>query len=268
MNPQPTPTRLQKKIFSLSVNLSWRSFVLREKIRARLTGKSLAHPPGIHAERHSIAGTAGPLDALYVAPNSPPKAALLICHGIGEIVDHWRAAQDLLAAAGIATLVFDYSGFGASQGTVDWQQCERDAITAFEFLQSRLPGHPISVLGFSLGSGIATAILPRIQAAHLILCSAFTSFREAAFSLGLPRILAPVLPDIWNSAAQLPHCNVPVLIVHSQRDHLFPERMARELAAAAGANGELVIVPNHTHNEPFYRPQYLYWDHIIQHLKK
>jgi len=147
-----------------------------------------------------------------------------------------------------------------------WSRCERNAVSAFEFLASLLPGVPISLLGFSLGSGVATAILQRIQVDRLILGSAFTSFRDAACALGLPRAFASVLPPVWDSEEPLRECAAPVLVIHCERDRLFPVRMAAELASRCGGSAEVVVVPGQAHNEPFYRPQMSYWGHILSRL--
>lgn len=269
--PSTMPTPLQRTVFSLSVAFTWRAFLLRDRLLGRIGKTSSGSTPGILVSRHSIPSDTGFLDAMFVKPGGPAQAAILICHGIGEVVDHWLAAQNLLAANGIASLVFDYTGYGKSHGKVDWQRCEEDAVSAFAYLETllpatKVPATPISVLGFSMGSGIATAILPRIPAAGLILCSAFTSFRDAACVLGLPRALSPVLPHIWRNIDALPDCPVPVLIIHCDRDRAFPVRMASELAKVCGSNGDLIVVPNHAHNEAFYRPQMSYWSNVISRI--
>jgi pimeloyl-ACP methyl ester carboxylesterase len=255
---------MQRLIFTIAVTLISRALILRDRLLGRL--RRIPAAAGVQILRHALPIGTHSLDSVLVAPAESPRAALLICHGIGEITDHWLAAQQLLAANGIASLVFDYSGFGKSGGVVDWEQCEDDAISAFAFLQTLVANCPVSILGFSMGSGIAGAILRRIAPAHLILASAFTSFREAACVLGLPRAFAGVLPPIWCGGETLPGCTVPVLIVHCERDRAFPVRMARELASFCGANGELVLVPNQAYNKAFYDPKLTYWRHVIGRL--
>lgn len=191
------------------------------------------------------------------------RATVLICHGIGETVEHWRAAQRLLAEHGVASLVFNYSGYGRSTGRVDADQCELDAIVAFRFLEQLLPSQPPSLLGFSLGSGIATAIVTRVAAHRLVLCAAFTSLRKAACSIGVPYVVAKLLPSIWNTEDTLGTCTTPVVIVHGEKDRLFPARMAQALARACGGPCELVLVPELSHNTPIYQPELSYWSLVI-----
>lgn len=221
-------------------------------------------------ERRRIPSGRNTLDAVWVRPAIRPiRAVVLVCHGIGEIVEHWLPAQELLAASGAASLVFDYSGYGRSSGRIEAEQCELDAVAAFAHLEALAetfaPGAPTSVLGFSLGSGIAAAIASRVRASRLVLCAGFTSFRAAAHSLGVPRGLAHLIPPLWHIEQALRDCRLPVLVVHGEKDRLFPVRMATELAACCAA--ETIIVPLLGHAEPYHRPQVEYWGPIIEWLE-
>jgi uncharacterized protein len=257
----------QDQIFTVSVTAISRALILRDRMIGRIRRIRAAALPGADVERRSLASGGRCLDAVFVQPTGiPGRAALLICHGIGETVDHWIAAQTLLAGHGVASLVFDYAGYGRSPGPVDWRRCEENAADAFHCLQTLAPTLRVSLLGFSMGSGIAAAIASRIPAARLILCSAFTSYREAACVLGVPRPLAAALPPIWDGAASLRACVQPVLVVHCERDRAFPMWMAVRLADHCEGRAELVVVPNHAHNQAFYRPSLAYWNHILTRL--
>jgi alpha-beta hydrolase superfamily lysophospholipase len=257
-------SNLQNLVFTIAVTLTCRAFALRDKLLGRLRHRKMII--GVQISRHEILRETHTLDSVFVSPVQSPTAALLICHGIGEVVENWQAAQQLLALHGVASLVFDYSGFGKSGRGVDWRACEDDAVSAFSLLQTLVPGVPMTLLGFSMGSGIAGAILNRVSPAQLILCSAFTSFRDAACVLGLPRPFARVLPPIWSANETLSNCSLPVLVVHCARDRAFPVRMARELASLCDPKAELVIVPEQAHNEAFYDPKLSYWHYVLDHI--
>ena len=216
------------------------------------------------ASRHSIPSGKNIVDAVFVeTAKGPARAAILLCHGIGETVGRWLPVQQLLAAHGVASLVFDYSGYGRSTGRVDWIQCEMDAEAAFQQLARLTSPLPIAILGFSLGSGPAAAIAKRVQADHLILGAAFTSFRDAARVAGIPRALSPLVPPIWSAMDSLRGCTVPVLILHGENDRLFPIRMAHDLVACCPGKVELMVLPGLAHNQPFRKPDLAYWGHII-----
>lgn len=250
--------------FTAAVTVASRSFILRDRLLGRVKRAPLEDHPYLKISRRSIASGRQVLDAVFVdAVGKPARAAVLLCHGIGETVDHWFGVQRLLGAQGIASLVFDYSGYGRSTGRIQWKQCEQDAIEAFGALKVLLPDTPASILGFSLGSGIAAAVLDCVSPQKLVLCSAFTSFRDAACCAGLPRVLSFLSPPIWNSEDSLRRCSLPVLVLHCDDDRLFPSQMALKLATACGERARLVIVPNQRHNDPFDQPLSQYWDHVV-----
>lgn len=219
------------------------------------------------ASQHSIPSGNNVIDAVLVEPAaSSALASVLICHGIGENVQRWFPVQRLLAANGVASLVFDYSGYGRSTGSVDWTQCDLDTLSAFQYLQKLAPHLPISILGFSLGSGPAAAIAHRVAAHRLVLCAAFTSFRAAVCATGLPSRLSFLAPPIWSARESLRSCALPVLVVHGEKDRLFPVQMARDLVALCPGPAELLVVPGLAHNQPFRKPNLSYWGLIISRI--
>jgi len=258
---------MHRRLFTIAISSISRLCIVRDRVLGRIGPGGVKSSADASVSRQKIRSGRNVVDTLFVTPaGRPAEAVVLICHGIGEVVERWFPVQRLLAANGVASLVFDYSGYGRSTGRVSAAQCEQDTIAAFELLQSLAPGHPITILGFSLGSGIAAAIVNRVPANRLVMCASFTSFRAAACSLGVPKRFAAAVPDIWHAAESLRDCSVPVLVVHGEKDGLFPVRMASEIAACCGADSELVVVPNLTHNEPFYKPRLAYWGAILSRL--
>ena len=258
------PGSIDNLAFTAAVTVASRSFILRDRLLGRVKQTPSEDHPYLEISRRAIASGKQVLDAVFVAPvGEPARAAVLVCHGIGETVDHWFGVQRLLANQGVASLVFDYSGYGRSTGRIQWKQCEQDAIEAFAALKVLLPDTPASILGFSLGSGIAVAVLDRVSPQKLILCSSFSSFQDAACCAGLPRVLSFLSPPIWNSEESLRRCSLPVLVLHCENDRLFPSQMASRLASVCGERARFVLVPNQQHNDPFYRPLSQYWDHVI-----
>jgi len=206
------------------------------------------------------------LSAVYVsAGNDAP--AVLICHGIGEVVEYWGRVQQAFQKMGVSSLVFNYSGYGASTGVVSAAHCEKDVIAAYRALVDR--GHrSIVLLGFSLGTGISCAAASRIEVDGLILCEGFTTFREAAMSIGCPRWLTRTVPDVWDTVVRVCNLSVPVLVVHSDADELFPMTMAERIAEACGPRGELIVVNGLVHDAPIYTATPVYWQPIADWVKR
>ena len=256
-----------RRAFTVAITYISRVLILRDRVFYALGIFRHNELQGVTASRHSIPSGGNRLDAAFVVPaNEPARAAVLICHGIAETVDTWLPVQQLLAAHGVASLLFDYSGFGKSTGHPDWSQFEQDTVAAFHCLQLLEPELPKSVLGFSLGSGIAAATVHKLAAERLVLCAAFTSFRSAARSAGIPEALSFLVPPIWQVAESLCDCVLPVLVVQGAKDRLFPVRMASELVAHCGRNVQLVVVPEMEHNQPFRKPTLSFWGPVIAHI--
>src|ERR1700722_18639200 len=99
------------------------------------------------------------LAAVYVSAGDDTPA-LLLCHGIGELVEYWGGVQAMLKTMGVSSLVFNYSGYGESTGYISVAHCEEDAVAAYRELAAR--GHrSIVLLGFSLGSAVTSAVASR-----------------------------------------------------------------------------------------------------------
>lgn len=254
---------MHRFLFTAVLTLTSRIVQMRDRLLGRVP-RSRPESRIVSASQHTIRSGRNLLDAVYAEPASgAPRSALLICHGIGEIVAQWFPIQRLLAENGVASLVFDYSGYGRSTGLVGWLQAEDDAVASFELLQRLAPAVPISLLGFSLGTGVAPAVLSRVRADRLILCAGYTSFREAARAAWIPRFLLPLVPPIWSAQEALRDSTLPVLIVQGDHDRLFRMPMARNLVACCGGRADLLVLPARSHNSPFYRPEMRYWGPII-----
>lgn len=255
-------------VFTTALTITSRIVQVRDHLVGRIPLKQ-PECPEVRTTRHSIPSGKNLLDAIHVEPAADrANSALLICHGIGETAPQWFGVQRLLAQSGISSLVFDYSGYGRSTGRIDWLQCEQDAVSAFEFLQRLTPAIPISLLGFSLGTGIASTILDRINPDRLILCAGYSSFRKAARAVWIPPLLSPLVPPIWSAEEALRDCSLPILIAQGDRDRLFRKHMAHDLVACARGRADLLVLPARSHNYPVYHPQPSYWfpiaDWILQ----
>ena len=259
------PSRAHRTYFAFAITCISRFMIARDHLFG--WAKRGRRPAGVHerASRHSIESATCVLDAVLVQPEArPASSAALLCHGIGETVEQWFGVQQLLAAKGVASLVFDYSGYGRSTGRPDWDQFEQDAIAAFAKLERLAADLPLTVVGFSLGSGVATAIINRVDARSLVLCEAFTSFRCAATAAWIPKPLTHLVPPIWRAQPHLAQCKVPVLVVHGEKDRMFPAKMAAELASFCSPPAKVLLIPGTTHNQPFRKPQLNYWEPIVE----
>jgi pimeloyl-ACP methyl ester carboxylesterase len=206
------------------------------------------------------------LSAVYVSAGDETPA-VLICHGIGELVEYWGKVQGLLKGMGVSSLVFNYSGYGTSSGYLSTAHCEEDAAAACRELAAR--GHRTTILlGFSLGSGVGAAVASRLEIDGLVLCEGFSTLREAAIAMGFPLWVTRLVPDAWDTVHRVSDLEMPVLVVHSDVDGLFPLSMATRVAEACGPRGTLIVINGLSHNAPIFAPTEDYWQPIAEWVKQ
>lgn len=255
---------MRERILSVVLTAVSRLSLRRDRLNGRM--KQILGAFSFAQERLQINSGARTLSAVYVSAGDEAPV-VLICHGIGEWVEYWGAVQSLLKHLGISSLVFNYSGYGSSSGTISTAHCEEDAVAAYQELVDK--GHrSIVLLGFSLGTGVVCAVAPRVDAAGIILCEGFSTLREAGIAMGFPRWLAASVPDAWDTVRRIGEVEVPVLVVHSEDDALFPLSMARRVFEACGARGELVVMRGFSHDAPIYSPTEEYWGPIAAWVKQ
>ena len=110
-----------RKIFNIAMTGISRVLLLREHALGRIGPGYRGGAAGVIASHQNILRGGIILDAVFVEPEiAPANSAVVLCHGIGEVVDEWFPVQALLAQNGVGSLVFDYSGYGLIGRTMPW----------------------------------------------------------------------------------------------------------------------------------------------------
>lgn len=211
------------------------------------------------------------LRGFYVAPpEGPRRAAVLIFHGDNESISSWVPVQTRLFDAGVGSMVFDYTGYGASPGKPTFARLHEDGLAAWSAFRARLPpGTRACGYGLSLGSGVLLEDAPSLTPPPdcLVVYGAFTSILEAGVRLHrLPRWLSLLLPDALVSLDNVARAPAPLLVEHGDADEKFPVEDARALAARA-PHATLVVVPGHNHAQPVVAPDAAAWDPVVKFVR-
>ena len=94
----------------------------------------------------------------------------------------------------------------------------------------------------------------RLELAHyhppagLILQSPFTSIRDMA-RLHYPLVPRPLVPDAYPSLRLIRELDVPLLVLHGERDDIVPLMHGEELYEAATCPKRIVRFPDAGHND-------------------
>src|SRR5437868_7894552 len=235
---------MREALLTLLLNVTSHLLLRRDRMNGIM--KQILNTFTFTRERLVIPSGRRRLSAVYVSAGDDTPA-VLICHGIGELVEYWGKVQGLLQGMGVSSLVFNYSGYGTSTGHLCTTHCEEDAIATYKELAGR--GHrPIVLLGFSLGTGVSAAVASRVDVDGLVLCEGFSTLRDGAMAIGFPPWVTRMVPDAWDTVRRVCALEIPVLVVHSDVDGLFPLSMATRVAEACGKRGELIVINGVSHN--------------------
>lgn len=191
----------------------------------------------------------------WFVPHTEAKAALLMCHGnAGNVSDRCEWLEMLHEQAPAHLFIFDYRGFGRSEGTPTEEGCYLDAVAAFNWLAAQKPELPIIVHGHSLGSAVAVELAHRLSdrpPAGLILESSFTNATDMAKLMFGPIPLYWLTSMKWASDEKIGAITIPKLFLHGERDSIIPLRLGQKLFAAAPPPKEFVVLPHADHNDTF-----------------
>ena len=83
-------------------------------------------------------------------------------------------------------------------------------------------------------------------------------------AMGFPRWLTRWCRMCGIRSAECARLEMPVLVVHSDVDGLFPLSMAERVAEACGARGRLIVINGLSHNAPIFAPTEDYWQPIVR----
>ncbi|MEE2956536.1 MAG: alpha/beta hydrolase [Pseudomonadota bacterium] len=163
------------------------------------------------------------IHAWYV-PAKNARLSVLFCHGNAGNISHRLETLSLLNSLGVNVLIFDYSGFGLSNGKASEVQTYRDVEAAWRFLIEDKVTDPASIVlfGRSLGGAVATWIAAKEKPGALILESTFISI------IAMGKKLYPIIPVRllarvrYDSSELIEKVKSPKLFIHSPDDEIIP----------------------------------------------
>jgi len=202
--------------------------------------------------------------ASSAVPSEQPTQTVLVCHGNAE-----NAAQssswtgDLFRQElGADVFVFDYRGYGKSEGTPDEPGILADAEAALEWLCNKSGKSPdqIILVGHSIGGGPAVHLASKCGCKMLVLQRTFSSLADAA-QTHYPWVpVRFLMRNQYRSSEKIKTCDQPLFQSHGDCDTVVPIELARKLyESAPSSNKKFVMVPNMGHFDVLPAN---YWDQL------
>jgi len=188
----------------------------------------------------------------WFIPCEGVRGVILFCHGNAGNISHRLDSIQIFHRLGLAVFIFDYRGYGQSEGKPTESGTYRDVEAAWQYLveERRLNREKIIVFGRSLGGAVAAWEARSSKPGALILESAFTSIPDIAAKI-YPYLPVKLLSRFkYDTEGYLEEVNCPVLVVHSPNDEMMPYKHGQRLFEVAKEPKEFLEISG-SHNEGF-----------------
>jgi hypothetical protein len=208
----------------------------------------------------------------WYLPGEAGRPLVVFCHGNAGNISHRLESLHLLHGLDLSVFIFDYRGYGQSEGTPSEKGTYADARGALAWLQQRgwTPSR-LLYFGESLGAAVALQLAVEQPPAGLVLEAPFTSIaamgRHHYFLLHF--LLGWLLDARYDNLAKIGRIHSPLLIIQGEADNIVPPAMARRLFDRANEPKTFALIPGADHNDLLFTGGRAYqeaWREFLQHF--
>jgi len=209
-------------------------------------------PPGAIAIRLA---TGGGVDLkIWVVPRPGPRALMYFGGNAEDVAYSLESFAKAFPAHSL--YLVNYRGYGGSSGEPTENGLQDDALALFDEVHELHPR--ISVIGRSLGSGVATHVASEREVDRVVLVTPFDSLARVAGEHFRWLPVGLLMRDRYDSASRAASIRAPVLMVVAGDDEIVSRARSDALATAfAPARARMTVLDGVGHNGIDARPQYL-----------
>lgn len=198
------------------------------------------------------------LNALLFKTEQPSKGIIVYYHGNAGAIHEWGARAPLYLDNGYDILFFDYRNYGKSDGAYcSTEELLNDSEKIYNFVQQRYEEERIIILGYSLGSGLATYVASKNKPKMLILNAPYYSWKTL-----ITEEIAPPIPEFLikydiPTYKFIKTVTCPINVYYGTRDFLIhPDTNAKKLQEIQPNNINLHPIRDGGHNGLHITKQY------------
>jgi len=210
---------------------------------------------GVGEEVNVAVGEGISLNCLWVR-EQPSKGVILYLHGNrGSNRRCLRQARGMMGN-GYDLFMPDYRGYGKSQGRISSEaQLLADAQAVYDFLKQHYAEHQIVLVGYSLGSGMASYLAAHNHPRQLVLLAPYLSLTD------MKDRMLPFVPDFLvkyplSNQRFLQQARCPAILFHGEEDEVIPFEASVKLQAQNPQRVQLVPVQRTGHRGLIFSPTF------------
>ncbi len=193
-----------------------------------------------------------PGGSLVTRPAGKSKFTVLFCHGNGGNMMHCLDSINIFRNLGLNCFIFDYRGYGNSEGKTSEEGTYLDVLAAYKWLteEKKIQPDNIIVFGRSLGGSIAAQLASRVKVGGLVVESTFTSYVD------IGKMFYPYMPVRWfarfsyRTIDYIKDVFCPAMLIYSRNDEVVPFDFGLELYEAANEPKKFIEIFG-SHNDGF-----------------
>ena len=204
------------------------------------------------------------LHAWLFRANGRTSPLIVWFHGNGgNITDRAPVAAEL-ARRGLGVLVFDWRGYGKSEGTPSEGKLKLDALAAYDFAKTLAQPDDIVLYGESLGGPYAAYVAKERKARCVVIENSFPSLAALGNALYRPLPLGWFAPTALRTSAWLNDARLPVLVLHGKRDQVIPFALGQQLYDDLRVPKQMFVCESGGHCEIPFVEGPRYYDAVVQ----
>lgn len=236
--------RVALYVGGIYLGLNLIAYLFSEKLIFAPQTPSYTHLPH---ELKLASGDGEQITAVYLE-HPDAQYTILFSHGNAEDLGSVLPFMSQFHALGYSVLLYDYRGYGTSEGRPSVRNTYQDIDAAYRWLVEEKGVGPQRIIaqGRSVGGGPATWLAAHREVGGLVLESTFVS----AFRV---KTIAPLLPwDKFNNLKHIRQTACPALIVHGRNDQVLPFWHGKKLYDAVPGKKMHLWIEGGEHNNYAY----------------
>ena len=205
------------------------------------------------------------------------KPIVVYSHGNAGNISGRIDIAGVIAEQGAAVFLYDYRGYGKSEGSPTEEGIYRDGQAVVRYLKEEhsIPERSMIFFGRSLGGAVAAQQSTEFDGSGIVLDSAFISGREIATDIYpiIPGFLVgvdfPINEDLCRSGAEY------IMILHARNDRIIPfhhgEELYRIAQETAGSENVMFRELQGGHNTGFSQSREVYreaWEKFLSGIER
>lgn len=183
---------------------------------------------------------------LFKAEHS--KGLIFYLHGNAGNLSSWGKVAKTYTDLNYDIFILDYRGFGKSEGSINNQnQLFEDNQTVYNKIKERYNEDQIIILGYSIGTGMASKLASMNKPKLLILQAPYYNLTDL-MQHNYKFIPTFILKYKFSTNEYLKNCKMPVAVFHGMQDEVIYYGAALKLQHEFKPNDTLITLQNQGHN--------------------